>query len=592
MAIYVENIAWNRTYFEVDYTADEDEELLLYRTKTDTFLHFDSIREGRKVHGRINITTAQGRAPLEAGDWILSTRIPEEYLTDIDTLLTALPHMQGRMENHVRRTLPPRKRDRTDKAHDDELIAKYIPTMGFQSIKEHPYDTSDITYNPEIPLHAETYARIFRYATGYYQYNACLIPRATYLGELYLVLSMTFLKVNRNPRVRRFSLRFREKQILAACYRVIAFFSHWDPKRVLFMKENGEEPNENMDIIRRRMIERGLDQEFTIVERYRNTFRRFQNILAWFGDMRQIAQAGFIFIDDYAPVFNFLKLNKKTVLTQVWHAGVGFKSVGYARFGISGSPDPFSSGHRSYTYALVGNEHLRDIYSEVFGIEEEALLATGMPRLEHFLDDDVVEAATTKLQDKYPWLTKGRVLLFAPTFRGTGQLTAFYPYEAYFDFKRLYEMLERTNSYFIFEMHHFIVYKPVIPKEYRDRIIDLSDESFNELCYVSDVLITDYSSCFYDYQLLKRPVVFYVPDKVTYSATRGVQRSIDEMAPGQICESFDELLEVLETESYQEKKPDVSSLDRCIEGGMLATDRVIDTILLGKDVPGVRKEAQ
>ena len=199
-------------------------------------------------------------------------------------------------------------------------------------------------------------------------------------------------------------------------------------------------------------------------------------------------------------------------LTQIWHAGVGFKSVGYARFGLKGSPDPYNSAHRRYTYALVGNEHLRRIYSEVFGIEEEALLATGMPRLDHFLDEKVEKEYREEMADKFPWSAKGRVIVFAPTFRGTGQRTAYYPYDE-IDMDRLYRMCVETDTYFVFEMHHFIRKRPDISAEYADRIFDLSDESLTKLFFIADVLVTDYSSCFYDYLLLKKPVVFFVPDK-------------------------------------------------------------------------------
>ena len=105
---------------------------------------------------------------------------------------------------------------------------------------------------------------------------------------------------------------------------------------------------------------------------------------------------------------------------------------------------------------------------------------------------------------------------------------------------------------------------------------------------MADVLVTDYSSCFYDCLLLEKPVVFYVPDKVEYSATRGVQRSVDDMAPGIVCDTFPAFVEVLETAGYAAVPPDPSMIDRCLEGTGYAADRVIDTVLLGEDVPGVR----
>ena len=225
-----------------------------------------------------------------------------------------------------------------------------------------------------------------------------------------------------------------------------------------------------------------------------------------------------------------------------------------------------------------------------FGIEEEALLATGMPRLDHFLDEKVEKEYREEMADKFPWSAKGRVIVFAPTFRGTGQRTAYYPYDE-IDMDRLYRMCVETDTYFVFEMHHFIRKRPDISAEYADRIFDLSDESLTKLFFIADVLVTDYSSCFYDYLLLKKPVVFFVPDKTAYSLIRGVQRSIDEMAPGVVCDTFDEFLDVLRTRHYETVSPHPSSIDRAAERSGLASDRAIDTIIYGKDVPGVRKQA-
>ena len=189
---------------------------------------------------------------------------------------------------------------------------------------------------------------------------------------------------------------------------------------------------------------------------------------------------------------------------------------------------------------------------------------------------------------KYPWTGDGRVIVFAPTFRGAGQATAYYPYDSYIDYRALWEMCERTNSYFVFEMHHFIEERPEIPSAFANRLKDLSDESLGDLLYVADVLVTDYSSCFYDCLLLQKPVVFYVPDKVEYSATRGVQRSVDDMAPGVVCDTSEEFVDVLEKAAYRSTAPDASMIDRCSEQAGYAADRVIDAVLLEKEVPGVR----
>lgn len=579
MSIIVKKISWNRTYFEIEYTASNHEELMLYRKKTEEWVRFDSVREGDLVQARFNIVIANGRQPLDAGEWIICERVPEALLSDEGTLYQARPYLRAIVENDYIKTIPKKKRE-------TKWAEEKTKRESFGLYSSHPYDVQRITYDSAILNNLDSYQRLFRYS-GKYAYAASLIARANPNDHLFILLSLSFFEKNNNPRIRKRSVRFREKQILRALFSGVSKLFKKKGNRILFLKENGADPSPNMAALIARMYERGIDQSFAIKQRYRDTFAGHQKIGGWLGDIIEIAKADYIFIDDYAPIFNFLKLEEGVVLTQIWHAGVGFKSVGYARFGLAGSPDPYASSHRMYTYALVGNKYLREIYSEVFGIEEEALLATGMPRLDHFLDDDAIEQAKTSLLHRYPWMSQGRVIVFAPTFRGTGQRTAYYPYEAFFDFGKLYEMCRKTNSYFVFEMHHFIDELPEIPEQYKERIIDLSHESLMDLYHVSDVLVTDYSSCFYDYLLLDKPVVFYTPDKEEYASIRGFQRSVDELAPGVVCDTFDEFMHVLEHNEYEGVTPHPSSIDRRAEGGMMASDRVIDVILLGRKPEGV-----
>lgn len=579
MSITVKKISWNRTYFEVEYTASNHEELMLYRKKTEEWVRFDSVREGNLVKARFNIVIVNGREPLDAGEWILCERVPESLLLDEDTLYRERPYLREIAEKDYLKTIPKKKRE-------TKWAEEKTRRESFELYRLHPYDVQEISYDFAILNNLDSYQRLFRYS-GKYAYAFSLIARANPNDHLFVILSASFFEKNANPKIRKRSVRFREKQLLRLLFKGVAFLIQKKGNRVLFLKENGEAPTPNMEELIARMHERDLDKRFVIRQRYRDTFSGRQKIHEWLGDIIEIARADYIFIDDYSPIFNFLELGSQTVLTQVWHAGVGFKSVGYARFGLAGSPDPYASSHRAYTYALVGNKYLREIYSEVFGIEEKALLATGMPRLDHFLDEHVIETTKETLLGRYPWMKKGRVIVFAPTFRGTGQRDAYYPYETFFDLDLLYKMCNETNSYFVFEMHHFIKELPCIPKDYQDRIFDLSDESLMDLYHVSDVLVTDYSSCFYDYLLLKKPVVFYTPDKVEYAAIRGFQRSVDELAPGVICDSFEELLAALRGKTYEGVNPHPSSVDRCAEGGMLASDRVIDAILLGERPEGV-----
>lgn len=593
MAIVIEDISWERVFLRVTYRTDDGGSLKLFRVRSRQFASFREERERGEgdsdevVHATMNLTQSLGREPLGDGEWIFCQQVsPAE--ANLVWAREHAPYQIALAKKRLWGELGTLKRRRLARSGVDYAGFPFDDGQVDRDLRDHPFDTHGIAYREELVERMRDLSRVFRYVDGKYSMAASVLPETDATDYFIVKLAVDYYVKNKTPRTRRFSLRQLEKRAFRLYYHFARKLLRPKESTVLFLKENGEEPTENLAAVRDRMVERGLEEAFPVIERYRNTFTSRQSLGAWLKDIDAIARSRYIFIDDYCPVFNFIEPDRDTVLTQVWHAGVGFKSVGYARFGISGSPDPYQSAHRRYDYALVGNEQLRDIYAEVFGIEQEALLATGMPRLDHFLDADRQASTREDLLGRYPWMSQGRVIVFAPTFRGAGQKTAYYPYDTFIDYRALWEMCERTNSYFVFEMHHFIDERPEISPQYADRLFDLSDERLSELLSVADVLVTDYSSCFYDCLLLEKPVVFYVPDKVEYSATRGVQRSVDDMAPGIVCDTFPAFVEVLETAGYAAVPPDPSMIDRCLEGTGYAADRVIDTVLLGEDVPGVR----
>jgi CDP-glycerol glycerophosphotransferase (TagB/SpsB family) len=72
-------------------------------------------------------------------------------------------------------------------------------------------------------------------------------------------------------------------------------------------------------------------------------------------------------------------------------------------------------------------------------------------------------------------------------------------------------------------------------------LLDADDDlsSFLPLC---TLLITDYSSVAFDFLLLDRPLIYYVPDIDHYRATRGFYYSLDEAMPGPLIRQPADLL--------------------------------------------------
>lgn len=348
--------------------------------------------------------------------------------------------------------------------------------------------------------------------------------------------------------------------------------------RILFASEQRGGLEGNLLAVRDRMVERGLDQDFD----FRYSFRTPDTAEKWtlLRMLKELAQADIVILDDYFAPLDWLNLNKNAKYIQVWHAGSGFKSIGYSRFGKFGSPT-LTNAHRQYTYAITGSRHLKHAYSEAFGIEEDAIIPTGLPRIDRFLDPEAQATSREKVYKRFPSLTGKRVILFAPTFRGRGAKEATYDYDQ-IDFDALYDFCG-DDTVIAFRMHHFIPGPVPIPRHMRDRFIDVSSyREGNDLLLVSDILITDYSSIIYEFSLLDRPMLFFAYDEQSYSAVRGFHRPYSETAPGKICHTFDELLTALQTEDFETWRGDQFREENFDNIDTSSSDRVIDWLIIGE----------
>ena len=62
----------------------------------------------------------------------------------------------------------------------------------------------------------------------------------------------------------------------------------------------------------------------------------------------------------------------------------------------------------------------------------------------------------------------------------------------------------------------------------------------NELLRATDVLISDYSSIYFDYLVSKKPILFFIPDLAEYKNYRGLYFGIDKL-PGPVAETYEQL---------------------------------------------------
>ena len=266
-----------------------------------------------------------------------------------------------------------------------------------------------------------------------------------------------------------------------------------------------------------------------------------------------LASSKVILIDDYIRSVYEIKKRGDNYLVQVWHACGAFKAFGFSRLSKEGCWPQDSRSHRTYDYCLVSSKHIAKHYAEAFGMNVDRVIATGVPRTDIFFDEAYKREVRAKIFSSYPMLKDKKVILFAPTFRGSSKKEGNYPHYR-FDYKKIFESF--GDEYRIIIKHHpHVNNKLVIEDEYKDRVIDLSkNEELNELLFVTDILITDYSSVIFEAALLDIPMLFYAFDLDEYISSRGFYCEYISFIPGKLVENMDEIIAALLVGDFEADK--------------------------------------
>lgn len=337
------------------------------------------------------------------------------------------------------------------------------------------------------------------------------------------------------------------------CMKAVNVVASWFPvrkNRVAFLSNRRDDLSGNFEFVNDILKENpDLDLKYVLDSRETKNMGLGSMLrLGWY-----FANSKVILVDDFSELFFMLPRRKGTTLIQLWHACGAFKTFGCSRMGRPGGQGQQSPNHRSYDFATVSSQNIAKFYAEGFGISEDKVAATGIPRTDVFFDKKYKEQVREKFYQEYPKLRDKKILLFAPTFRGNGKLSGYYPVDR-LDANRLYEDLD--GEYAIIVKHHpFVNNRSAIKKKYKDFIIDLSDNSeLNDLLFVTDVLITDYSSVVFEASLLDIPMLLYAFDLDRYISSRGFYYEYEDMAPGKIIRAYSDLVDAIAKKDWENDK--------------------------------------
>lgn len=265
--------------------------------------------------------------------------------------------------------------------------------------------------------------------------------------------------------------------------------------------------------------------------------------------LKDAATAKYIFLTEASRVVSCVPLREETVVTQLWHGCGAFKKFGLSTAELIFGPNreslqrhPF---HKHYALVTVSSPEVIWAYAEAMGLEDqkELIQPLGVSRTDVFFHKERKQVAREKLERLMPAAKGKKVILYAPTFRGRvarAQSSDRLDVEA---FQKAFD-----GEYVLLMKHHPIVKeRPQLPQEAMGSFaMDMTEDmTIDELLFVSDICISDYSSLIFEYSLLERPMIFFAYDLDEYFDWRGFYYNYDELTPGPIFKENEPMIDYI-----------------------------------------------
>jgi CDP-glycerol glycerophosphotransferase (TagB/SpsB family) len=250
--------------------------------------------------------------------------------------------------------------------------------------------------------------------------------------------------------------------------------------------------------------------------------------------IRTALQAGCLFSHSRGGIERELVGCGRAMKVELWH-GIPLKSI----------HTPASAD-----YIIATSESLRHVFAKCLLVSASRVIVSGYPRDDVLLrnvvgyDIGVADSLTAVLKLK----KRAKMVLYAPTFRSNMTVApdAFLQHLG-FDIARLDGLLIRHQAFMIIKLHSQLGVRIGYGLKRISKRLYLTDGRIDvyPILAQADVLVTDYSSIFFDFLLLDRPIVFYIPDYDTYLDERGFSLNFDSFTPGLKAKSFNQLVRAL-----------------------------------------------
>ena len=324
-----------------------------------------------------------------------------------------------------------------------------------------------------------------------------------------------------------------QKIILNIVLKIEAFFISFfkiKNNRITFIYLEADHLVSDFLKIYQQLPQEDYDIRLCLIHYHKNLWGQFLYFINCMKQLYYVYTSRIIFLHDNNYVVSHFKREGVQVI-QVWHACGAIKKFG----NVIERQYPI----RNYDYVLATSLFWKEPYHQAFSVDANHVLPIGLPRTDELFDQEWIEKKKLELYHKYPSLKNKKDILYAPTFRGNIYI-GFSAIE--FDAKKIMDCL--GHDYVLIYKFHPLMGNYMLGDG--DSIINMNHEDTHELFCISDYLISDYSSIVFDFMILEKPILFYVPDLEQYSKDLGVFVDIRELGYP-VCYSEKEAVQAIQS---------------------------------------------
>lgn len=247
------------------------------------------------------------------------------------------------------------------------------------------------------------------------------------------------------------------------------------------------------------------------------------------------------------------------VYLQTWH-GVPLKRLGHdiidnastyyrSKQSYKQMVRSYDKDSRHWDYLIASSPFSARVFETAFAFPQQKMLNVGYPRIDCLTHPDPARVA--ELKEKYHLPPNKKIILYAPTWRDNSYSNTGYTFELKVDFYKWKRELGE-DYVVLFKPHYLICSTYHIPQNLNNFIFFMdTNQDINDAYLVSDALITDYSSVFFDYAQLERPIYFYMYDLALYAEElRGFYLKVPDDLPNDAVKTEEELLKMIKDDCF------------------------------------------